>query len=153
MRLSNETSRRNAARGRTIGWLALSLLGLCFGTAAFADDDRGWKSGRHHQRYEHREHRAKHAHDHRHAYRDHHRRESKHQHAHRRHHQAGWHYQGGRYWAPASYRGRHCTDRRHFHGVHYHVAYNDYYEYYYPRYRYYGPHTHGASLIISVPLF
>jgi hypothetical protein len=66
-----------------------------------------------------------------------------------------WHYHRGRYWAPAHYRGRYCDDRRHFRGVHYHVAARDYYDYYYPRYRYYGPKPYGAnaSVIISVPLF
>lgn len=154
MRLSEETS-----NWRTIAWLAISLACLCFGTTAFADDDRGWKSGRHHQRYDrhhdrhdYAKHRSKHAHDHGHAHRHYHHHEWKRDYV-RRHHYAGWRYHDGRYWAPASYRGRYCTDRRHFHGVHYHVAYNDYYEYYYPRYRHYGPHAHGASLIISVPLF
>lgn len=66
-----------------------------------------------------------------------------------------WHYQRGRYWAPAHYRGRYCDDRRHFRGVHYHVAARDYYDYYYPRYRHYGPRPYGAnaSVIISIPLF
>jgi hypothetical protein len=66
-----------------------------------------------------------------------------------------WRYHNGRYWAPAHYRGRHCTDRRHYHGVHYHVAARDYYDYYYPRYRYYGSRPPGAnaSVIITVPLF
>jgi hypothetical protein len=150
MLLSKETS-----NWRTIAWLAVSLACLCFGTTAFADDDRGWKSGRHHERHDrhdYRKHSSKHARDHRHAHRKSHSRyESKHHDY--RHPYAGWHYHRGRHWAPASYRGRYCTDRRHFHGVHYHVAYHDYYEYYYPRYRYYGPHTRGASLIITVPLF
>ena len=66
-----------------------------------------------------------------------------------------WRYYQGRYWAPAQYRGRHCTDRRHYHGVHYHVAARDYYDYYYPRYRYYGSRPLGAnaSVIITAPLF
>lgn len=66
-----------------------------------------------------------------------------------------WRYHNGRYWAPAHYRGRYCNDRHHYHGVHYHVAANDYYDYYYPRYRYYGPRPYGAnaSVIISIPLF
>lgn len=66
-----------------------------------------------------------------------------------------WRYHNGRYWAPAQYRGRYCNDRHHYHGVHYHVAANDYYDYYYPRYRYYGPRPYGAnaSVIISIPLF
>lgn len=69
----------------------------------------------------------------------------------------GWRQHAGRYWAPASYRGRYCTDRRHHGGAHYHVAVRDYYDYYYPRYR---PHTArplisnpSASVIISIPLF
>jgi len=68
---------------------------------------------------------------------------------------SGWHYSKGRYWAPPRYRGRYCQDRRHHHGVHYHVAVRDYYDYYYPRYRYYGPKPIGAnaSVIISIPLF
>jgi hypothetical protein len=66
-----------------------------------------------------------------------------------------WRYYNGRYWAPADYRGRYCDDRRHYHGVHYHVAARDYYDYYYPRYRYYGSQPYGAnaSVIISIPLF
>jgi hypothetical protein len=68
---------------------------------------------------------------------------------------ADWRYYRGRYWAPAYYRGRQCTDSRHFHGVHYHVAARDYYDYYYPRYRYYGPRpfSANASVIITIPLF
>ena len=68
---------------------------------------------------------------------------------------ADWRYYQGRYWAPAHYRGRHCTDRRHYRGVHYHVAARDYYDYYYPRYRYYGSRPLGAhaSVIITAPLF
>jgi len=66
-----------------------------------------------------------------------------------------WHYYNGRYWAPPVYRGRYCTDPRHYHGAHYHVAASDYYEYYYPRYRYYGasPISASANVIISIPLF
>jgi hypothetical protein len=66
-----------------------------------------------------------------------------------------WHYSRGRHWAPARYRGRECTDRGHYRGVHYHVAARDYYDFYYPRYRYYGsrPVGIGASVIITVPLF
>jgi hypothetical protein len=66
-----------------------------------------------------------------------------------------WHYYQGRYWAPPRYRGRECSDRRHHHSVHYHVAARDYYDYYYPRYRYYGsrPLSADASVIITIPLF
>lgn len=71
------------------------------------------------------------------------------------HERRDWHYHQGRYWAPPKYRGRQCSDRRHHHGVHYHVRARDYYDYYYPRYRYYGPRPHGAdaSVIITIPLF
>jgi hypothetical protein len=65
----------------------------------------------------------------------------------------GWHYHDGRYWAPANYRGKHCNDRRHYHAVHYHVSYDDYYAYYYPRFRSHVPLVPGGSLIISLPLF
>lgn len=72
-----------------------------------------------------------------------------------RYYRPDWHYYNGRYWAPPRYRGRYCDDRRHFHGVHYHVAASDYYDYYYPRYRSYGPRPYGAnaSVIITLPLF
>jgi hypothetical protein len=69
----------------------------------------------------------------------------------------GWRQHDGRYWAPASYRGRYCTDRRHHGGAHYHVAVRDYYDYYYPRYRHHGVlpliSSPSASVIISIPLF
>lgn len=65
----------------------------------------------------------------------------------------GWHYHGGRYWAPADYRGKPCNDHRHYHAIHYHVTYDDYYAFYYPRFRPHGPLVPGASLIISLPLF
>jgi hypothetical protein len=64
-----------------------------------------------------------------------------------------WRYHNGRYWAPLNYRGRYCNDRRHYRGAHYHVAANDYYRYYYPRYQHYGPLKANASVIISLPLF
>lgn len=133
---------------RVVAGLIAAVAGLCLSTAVSADNrhGEGKRHGQHADRHVYRSH-GKHdsrAHDHRHH---------RPKHEHDRHHYAGWHYHGGRYWAPASYRGRYCTDLHHFHRAHYHVAYDDYYEYYYPRYRYYGPHVHGASLIITVPLF
>jgi hypothetical protein len=71
----------------------------------------------------------------------------------RAHGHEGWRYHDGRYWAPANYRGKYCNDRRHHHAVHYHVSYDDYYAYYYPRFHSHVPLVPGASLIISLPLF
>lgn len=143
---------------RHIGWLFIALGGLGFASGVYADDRHrgGDRDKAHHyeQRYHSRHSSARHRayaherHHHRHAH-------ARYEHAPKHLHRKGWHYHSGRYWAPASYRGRYCTDRRHYHGVHYHVAVRDYYDYYYPRYRYYGPHPHSgvASLIITVPLF
>ncbi len=75
-----------------------------------------------------------------------------HSHLQHRHRPGNWHYQRGRYWAPVNYRGRYCVDRHHYRGEHYHVTARDYYDYYYPRFRSYGPAA-GASFIITVPLF
>lgn len=68
-------------------------------------------------------------------------------------HVSGWHYHGGRYWAPAAYKGRYCDDHRHYRGVHYHVSTRDYYDYYYPRFHHHGPLHGAASVIITVPLW
>jgi hypothetical protein len=62
-----------------------------------------------------------------------------------------WHFHSGRYWAPPSHRGRYCVDSHHYHAAHYHVAPQDYYAYYYPRFRHHGPV--GVSFIITIPLF
>jgi hypothetical protein len=58
-------------------------------------------------------------------------------------------------WPPLHRYGRRCGDRRHYRDVHYHVRARDYYDYYYPRYRYYGaaPLESHASVIITLPLF
>lgn len=142
---------------RIVAGLIATLAGLCLSTVASADNRHGdaKRYSQHVDRYDHRSHGKHHSQAKRPAHRDYYARDHHHKpkHKHDRHHRAGWHYHSGRYWAPASYRGRYCTDLHHFHRAHYHVAYDDYYEYYYPRYRYYGPHTHGASLIITVPLF
>lgn len=140
---------------RRMGWIACAFVGLSLSTGAYADDRH---RSRDHQRIEQKRHHAKHF-DARHRAgerrQDHRKAHVRHRHAPKPAHRKGWHYHSGRYWAPASYRGRYCTDRRHFHGVHYHVSVRDYYDYYYPRYQYYGPSPRSgvASLIISVPLF
>ena len=72
-----------------------------------------------------------------------------------------WRYGYDRYdrhareWPSLQRHGRRCADRRHYHRVHYHVLARDYYDYYYPRYRYYGAAPVGAhaSVIITLPLF
>jgi hypothetical protein len=119
---------------RGAGMAALVVGGLAFASGAYAGDHHA--HGRHHR---------PHVHGHPGAHVKHH------------HHppRKGWHYHAGRYWAPPSYRGVYCTDARHYHGVHYHVSVRDYYDYYYPRYRYYGPKSLSgvASVIITVPLF
>lgn len=149
---------------RSLGLIAIALGAFGFVAGAQADDRHRSRDSHKHQRYEqkrHEHHKREHPRHHYRSYESdrHYRpayRDADHWHKHRpKYVRSGWHYHGGRYWAPASYRGRYCSDRRHYHGVHYHVAVRDYYDYYYPRYRYYGPHPHQgvASLIISVPLF
>jgi len=134
-------------------WQRLCVLAIglsCMGVAAGAfagdghHDRRGGKAGHYQKWHEpHRPHES-----HRHADRRHHHHPvAKHGHAH------GWHYHRGRYWAPAAYRGRYCNDFRHYRGVHYHVSTRDYYDYYYPRFRHYGPLHGAASVIITVPLW
>jgi hypothetical protein len=128
--------------------LAVCMSGLLLGAAASADDrdgrrhdDSHWNRDRHDERRgdwdrdDHRHHRNSYRNDH--------------------HDRRDWSYYNGRYWAPPRYRGRECTDHRHYRGRHYHVSASDYYDYYYPRYRYYGPRPHSvnASVIITVPLF
>ena len=140
---------------RRMRWFAFALIGLAMSTGAYAGDrhrshDQQWS-----HRYEQKRHHARHPHARR-SHDGNHQRHYAHGHHPPKHTaRKGWHYHEGRYWAPANYRGRYCTDRRHFHGAHYHVAVRDYYDYYYPRYRYHGPQPHAgvASLIISVPLF
>lgn len=146
------------SRGR---WLVmLSIAAMLLGTASLAAAGDGGRKSRadarawsHAHRYEHRP--ARRAHERRH---EQHRR-ARVRHDGRRDHdwyrRSGWHYSGGRYWAPPRYRGRYCHDARHYRGVHYHVAVRDYYDYYYPRYRYHGPRplSANASVIISIPLF
>lgn len=144
------------AHARIFGILTVAIVGFSLANVASADERRGASKYRN-DRVEHYDHRAYTKHDRHHpsSHRDRHAHDRHHYRPKHEHHHArsGWHYHAGRYWAPPSYRGRYCSDRRHYHGVHYHVAYQDYYDYYYPRYRYYGPHVHGASLIIAVPLF
>jgi hypothetical protein len=156
-------TRRWMVRQVCIIALGTSALGLA-GVAAAADDrhrDRDSKSRHHHEwrsdsrrshdydRRDHREYRGSSKHHKHHSARYEYR---GHDH---RHYRPGWYHHGDRYWAPPSYRGRYCSDHRHYRGVHYHVAARDYYDYYYPRYRYYGPHPRGidGSLIITIPLF
>ncbi len=142
-------------------WLvAICMVGALLSDAVYAGDDRG----RGHDRRFHGE-RHSSVDNHRHHTDDDHWRERERSHwrrdwndgfqERRDYRGADWRYYQGRYWAPAQYRGRHCTDRRHYHGVHYHVAARDYYDYYYPRYRYYGSRPLGASasVIITAPLF
>lgn len=130
---------------RRLSMLVLAL--SAFGWVAGADAGERHRPRDHHRHAHKREHHfpAHHVHVH------HHGKHSKPRVVHR----PGWHYHAGRYWAPPSYRGRRCTDHRHYHGVHYHVTVHDYYTYYYPRYRYHGslPSSPHASLIITVPLF
>jgi len=149
---------------------------MLLGSVSQADDDRHRKQYRsqHSVERSHSWHRPGPRHQSRHEPRRHEprrhepRRHAPHRHEPRRHapvHRRdaywyranGWRPHDGRYWAPASYRGRYCTDRRHHGGVHYHVAVRDYYDYYYPRYRHHGVlpliSSASASVIISVPLF
>lgn len=144
---------------RRTGWIVLALVGFGLSAGAYADDRHRTRDHERSSHYAQKRHQSRHT-EPRHRSPDydrhHHRRPAiGHAHAPKPLHRKGWHYHAGRYWAPPSYRGRYCTDRRHFHGVHYHVAVRDYYDYYYPRYRYYGPPPASgvASLIISVPLF
>jgi hypothetical protein len=156
MRGSVFGTKTSTSRG---AWLAaICLSAALLSGAVHADDDRGRRNDR---RFHSENHSSVHKHwrDHRHDDdRDDRRRDRGHRRSDwgdRDYRRADWRYYGGRYWAPAHYRGRHCTDRRHYHGVHYHVAARDYYDYYYPRYRYYGSRPLGAnaSVIITVPLF
>lgn len=129
-------------------WKKLLVAALCVSGALWGIESQARDRDhdqRHYSQYERRHHDSHHDWRHRH-WRDDDRRHARHR---------DWHYGRGRYWAPADYRGRYCDDRRHFRGVHYHVAARDYYDYYYPRYRYYGARPYGAnaSVIISVPLF
>lgn len=137
---------------RRVALAALCLMaGAAFAGAAHADSDRGHRGAKRHVElrwYAHDRHRHG-----RHAHRAH---ERVHHDAHVPHGaHADWLWHGGRYWAPAHYKGRRCTDRRHHPHVHYHVLARDYYDYYYPRFRYYGPRPRdlSASVIITVPLF
>jgi hypothetical protein len=141
-------------RGRPVWFATLCVLSALFGSAAYADDDRReygerFRSEPHsrvHERARERDHDGRHEH----------RRDWERRHEQRGYHrERDWRYYHGRYWAPAHYRGRRCSNRRHFHEVHYHVLARDYYDYYYPRYRYYGPRpSHAsASVIITLPLF
>jgi hypothetical protein len=139
---------------------------MLLGSVSHADDDRHRKQYRsqHSVERSHSWHRPGARHQSRHEPRRHEpRRHEPHRHApvHRRdahwYRANGWRQHDGRYWAPASHRGRYCTDRRHHGGAHYHVAVRDYYDYYYPRYRHHGVlpliSSASASVIISVPLF
>jgi hypothetical protein len=168
-----------AVRSKQSMWLAaLCASAALLSSTAFADNDkhrgdggksRGerWSQERHHDRRDERRHDGRSSwrdDDHR-RWNDDNRRgrdwdrrsdwRDDRRHYDSRYRGRDWRYHQGRYWAPAYYRGRQCDDRRHFHGVHYHVAASDYYDYYYPRYRYYGARPYGAnaSVIISIPLF
>jgi len=138
-------------------WLAvLCVGGVLLGHASHADADRHRGQGKHHRVHQGAERgHSPPRHERRHAnYKDNYKDAHRDARWYRSH---GWQQHSGRYWAPANYLGRHCTDRRHHGGVHYHVALRDYYDYYYPRYRYHGalPLAAGptASVIISIPLF
>lgn len=130
---------------RTLFALLCLMVGvLCVSTARADDDDddRKWRLKRHAWVHE----------GHHHHGSDHDRgRSSKH----REWRRDDWRYYEGRHWAPADYRGRQCRDRRHHRDLHYHVVAQDYYDYYYPRYRYYGPAPRhaNASVIIALPLW
>jgi hypothetical protein len=139
---------------RSTRWLLAICMGaLLFAGAASADDRHG---GRRHDRGD-RSHWSHDRHDDRRAsrYDDYRGRDWSARSYHGEYDRRDWRYYNGRYWAPPRYRGRECSDRRHYHGVHYHVAARDYYDHYYPRYRYYGPQPYGASasVIITLPLF
>lgn len=141
-------------------WLIAICVGcVALGGAAFADNDRGRGHDKKFRGEQHswvrdreRDHRRDRHHDHR---RDDRRDWDQRSQGRRDSYRRDWRFSNGRYWAPPEYRGRHCNDRRHFHGVHFHVAARDYYDYYYPRYRYYGSRPLGAdaSVIITLPLF
>lgn len=150
---------RNTKLVQSVGariWIAAVCVafGAMLTNAAYADGERG----RGHARKPPAENRALSHAKHRDHWRDHRRepRRGEWEHRHRAQHWApDWRYYHGRHWAPAHYRGRRCNDHRHHHGVHYHVLARDYYDYYYPRFRYYGPRPRdlSASVIITVPLF
>ncbi|MGH8178610.1 MAG: hypothetical protein ACREV5_20320 [Steroidobacter sp.] len=141
---------------KRVCFIVLWVSAAALSSAAYADDDRNRGHAKKHRGHDHswaqdreRDH-----------WRDHRRHERGRDRDHRSDSQRGyrgrdWRFHRDRYWAPPQYRGRHCTDRRHYHGVHYHVAAHDYYDYYYPRFRYYGPRPLGAnaSVIITLPLF
>jgi hypothetical protein len=154
------------SRGRRAALMLCAVGSIFLATNSFADERHRsrheLRERQHHvqrQSYAHRD-THKHERERAHARADRHwqdhdrnlRRSEKHRRHTHRHERKDWHFYSGRHWAPPSYRGRYCSDRHHYHGVHYHVAARDYYDYYYPRFRHHGP-IGAASFIITVPLF
>ncbi len=127
---------------KTVLLAALCAVGATLAVPAAADDDRG----RRHDRYEHRHaerHHDRYDRDDRRDYRSE-RRDSR--------------YDSYRHERPRPryvVSGRYCNDRRHLHGVHYHVAPRDYYAYGYPRdaYRLHRSAGLDATLVVTLPLF
>jgi hypothetical protein len=152
---------RATARSVKALWRAvLCAAAVSIATASYADDSDRSRGDK--RRGEHRSWTHEHAnHQHRHRNDDRRRREQR---DHRRWDERyvqdwrrGYDRRSSRRdeWPPLQRYGHRCGDRRHYRGVHYHVLARDYYDYYYPRYRYYGhaPRDSHASVIITLPLF
>jgi hypothetical protein len=144
------TNQQATSRATALWRAALCAAAVMVATSSYADDDRGRrdKRGGEHRSW---------AHEHG---RDHHRDRHRDHRSWERGHARDWRsYDDRRYYAdahpPLHRHGRRCADRRHYHAVHYHVAARDYYDYYYPRYRHYGPAplSAHASVILTLPLF
>lgn len=159
--MHGSTNKQAMARATAFWRAALCAAAVMVATSAYADDDdddrgRRDKRGGEHRSWAH-EHGSRHHPQHRERHRDH--RSWDHRDA------RDWRrYDDRRYYAaahpplhrlPLHQYGRRCDDRRHYRAVHYHVAARDYYDYYYPRYRHYGPAplSAHASVILTLPLF
>ena len=151
--MHGSTNEQARSRAKAFWCAALCAAAVMVTTSAHADDDDRRRDKR---RGEHRSWAHEHGPRHHHRHGDRHRDDR------------GWDHSSARDWRghddrryyadeqpPLHRYGRRCGDRRHYHAVHYHVAARDYYDYYYPRYRYYGaaPVSAHASVIVTLPLF
>ena len=149
--MHGSTSERTTSHAKAFWCALVCAAAVSVTTAAYADDDDGRRSDK--RRGEHRSW----AHEHEHGWRHRHRDDDRRYRDWRRSHTKSQRYYHSYHdeWPPLHRYGRRCGDRRHYHDVHYHVRAGDYYDYYYPRYRYYGaaPRDAHASVIITLPLF